>query len=116
VLIDSGQCRHPSSKNPCKSVSSSPNHLNGCQLPLETGGIGHEEFWQEMEAETLPYAIILHRADLAGARLARADLRGAILVMATLNGADLQGADLRGANLAMGWSSRTDPRSADLGG
>ena len=39
------------------------------------------------------------RADLHGAYLSGADLRGADLRGANLNGADLRGADLRGANL-----------------
>ncbi|WP_035504196.1 pentapeptide repeat-containing protein [Hafnia alvei] len=44
----------------------------------------------------------------------RADLRGADLCMANLRGADLRGADLRGADLCMANLRGADLRGADL--
>ncbi len=51
----------------------------------------------------------LYRADLSGADLRGANLRGADLYRADLSGADLRGADLRGANFRL-----ADLRGADL--
>jgi uncharacterized protein YjbI with pentapeptide repeats len=54
---------------------------------------------------------LLSRADLSGAPLSGADLRGALLSRANLRAADLSGADLRGADL-----SEAHLRKADLSG
>ncbi|EPY6129098.1 pentapeptide repeat-containing protein [Salmonella enterica subsp. enterica serovar Bareilly] len=56
------------------------------------------------------------RADLCGANLRGADLRGADLCGANLRGADLRGADLCGANLRGANLRGADLRGADLYG
>jgi hypothetical protein len=55
-------------------------------------------------------------ADLFGANLQRADLRGANLQSANLGGANLQRADLRGANLQSANLGGANLQSADLRG
>ena len=56
------------------------------------------------------------RADLIGADLMGANLRGADLIWASLNGANLSGADLIGANLSRANLSGADRSGADLSG
>ena len=78
-----------------------------------------------MDAKTLSEVLNKHkkwinnedggeRADLLGAYLSGADLRGADLLGAYLSGADLRGADLRGADLSGAYLSRADLRGAYL--
>jgi hypothetical protein len=71
--------------------------------------------------ETLKKAVLANLADLRGADLNVADLRGADLRGADLNvadlrGADLRGADLRGADLRGANLRRADLLGADLNG
>ena len=56
------------------------------------------------------------RADLRGANLGRAYLRGANLSCANLSCADLSGANLSGANLSRAYLRGADLRGADLSG
>ena len=58
----------------------------------------------------------LHYANLIGADLRGANLRGADLSYAYLSGANLRGADLRGANLHGAYLSGANLRGADLRG
>lgn len=60
--------------------------------------------------------LVLIRANLIGAYLRDADLRGADLRKANLSGADLREADLRGADLRKANLSGSDLREADLSG